>query len=194
MTNSFSSLFTSHSVRSALLEFAPVCLFGFIFHLRGQGEATLILMITTLLATLTTFILEKRIPYIPIYMTLLTLIFGYMTLRHHDMHYLQLRDTIYDFTFSGTLLLGFVFRKNLLKLAISSFLTLNNRAWNVFATLWIIFFFYCGVANEFVRHHYNPGTWVNYKLAMIFVTIAFTFASLLFVLRIHKKNEGVSVV
>ncbi len=146
-------------------------------------------MLTTVVSTIVVYRLEKRIPYITLYVTFLTILFGYMTLHKHDVHFIQIRDSVYDFTLALTLLIGLFFNSLLLKISLSSYVSLKDRAWRFFTHLWIIFFFLSGVANEFIRHHFTISSWVNYKITMIVITIVFTFVALHSTLRENNKAD-----
>ena len=153
----------------------------------GPFGATRILMFTTVLSTIVIYRLEKRIPYITLYVVLLTILFGYITLHKHNVNFLQIRDSVYDFTLALTLLVGLFFDSLLLKIALSSYVRLTDQAWRFFSYLWISFFFLNGLINEFVRDNYSVMHWLNYKISMIFITIIFTFVALHITLQENKK-------
>ncbi len=168
-----SYLLSKHFLRNVLLEFGPIGIFVFFFYTKGPYFATLILMVTTLASIFLTYTIEKRIPLIALYVTFLTLIFGYMTLHKHNIRFLQIRDTIYDITLAITILLGFFWNKNVLKIALGSVIPLSDRVWNYLAFSWAGFFIVVACINEYVRRMYPIHTWLDYKIVMMFVTSIF---------------------
>jgi intracellular septation protein len=185
-------IFTRETLRNLVFEFGPIVLFALSFHFAGPYKATFLLMVSTLVSTIVVYRLEKRIPYITLYITLLTILFGYITLHKHNIHFLQLRDTVYDFTLAGTLFIGLLFNVLFLKISLSHYLVLSDKAWKAFTLLWITFFMIGGTANEFIRTHASVGGWLTYKMIMIAVTIIFTVVSIHIALSEDRKN-GVKV-
>jgi intracellular septation protein len=173
--------------RNILIEFGPIVLFAISFHLVGAYDATRILMLSALLSTVIMYRLEKRIPYITLYITFLTILFGYITLHKHNISYLQIRDSVYDFTLAGTLMLGLTFNILFLKIALSSYLNLYDFAWKSFTYAWVWFFLLSGFANEFVRSHFDITEWLFFKTLMIPVTIIFTIVTLHYTINRPKR-------
>ena len=172
-------------LRNLAFEFGPLLIFVGVFHFGNPYEATTALIAATLISTVCTFIMERRIPFITLYITLLTIAFGYLTIHRHSIHFLQMRDSVYDFTLGATLLIGLMLNKNLLEFALSSFVTFSRNAWTSFTQSWIGYFFVCGALNEYVRTHYRVNDWLTFKITMVLVTFVFT---LLFVYRALKKT------
>lgn len=185
--NSYRDIITPTFFRNILIEFGPIILFAIFFHIVGPFNATRILMLTTVISTIVIHHLEKRIPYITLYVTFLTILFGYMTLHKHNVNFLQIRDSVYDFTLAGTLLLGLLFNSLFLKIALSTYVELKDKAWRFFTYLWMGFFFVNGVTNEFIRHTFDISNWLVYKIIMIAITIVFTFVALQATLIQNKK-------
>ena len=185
--NSYKEIITPKFFRNIFIEFGPIALFAIFFHILGPFNATRLLMLTAVISTVVVYKLEKRIPYITLYVTFLTILFGYMTLHRQNISFLQIRDSVYDFTLSGTLFVGLLFNSLLLKIALSSYVKLTDKAWKFFTYLWMVFFFINGIINEYVRHNFHVSAWLNYKVIMIIVTIIFTFVALHLTLEKNKK-------
>ena len=186
--NSYKDIISPTFFKNIFIEFGPIILFAVCFHIIGPFNATIILMLTTVISTFLIYRLEKRIPYITLYITFLTILFGYITLHKHNVNFLQIRDSVYDFTLAGTLLAGLIFNSLLLKIALTTYIQLKDKAWRFFTYLWIAFFFLNGLLNEFMRHNFTISTWLVYKVIMIGVTIIFTFIALQATLEQNKKQ------
>lgn len=174
--------------RNILIEFGPIILFAIAFHFVGAYNATRLLMLSTVVSTMVIYHLEKRIPYITLYITFLTTLFGYMTLHKHNISFLQIRDSVYDFTLAGTLALGILFNISFLKISLSTYLTLRDLAWRYFTYTWIGFFLVNGFLNELIRKHTSISDWLLYKTIMIPVTIVFTIIALHATLRRNNST------
>lgn len=180
----FKKLFT-YSVLSKIfmglfLDFGPVLIFLFTANHFNFYKATFILMLATLISTLFTFVKHKRIPFFAVYITLLTLVFGFVTISHHNPLFIQMRDTIYDLTLALTLVIGLIFNKLLLKVALGSFIKIHNRTWFKLTYTWIVFFILNSMANEYVRRLFTKEVWVHYKIDMMAVTIIFAIITFVF--------------
>ena len=119
----------THIAVSILLEFGPVLVFLASFEDANIYESTVILMVATIISTLVTYRLQKRIPYMALYVAFITIIFGSMTIHHHQAKFIQMRDTLYDATCALTLLLGIVINVPFLKLVFHDVLPMTSRAW-----------------------------------------------------------------
>jgi intracellular septation protein A len=169
-----------------VLEFGPILLFLISYHFFHIYKATFILMIMTIISTIATYRLQKRLPYVALYVALLTIIFGYMTIAHHQPKFIQIRDTMYDITLALTLLTGVIIDFSFLKLAFHSVLPMTISAWRKLTYSWIFFFIMGAVLNEYVRRVMNLHQWFEFKMTMIFVTIIFGCVTLYF---FYEKME-----
>ena len=163
---------------AGVLEFAPVFIFLLAFEFFHVYKATIVLMITTIISTFATYKIQKRLPYVALYVALLTSIFGYITLTLHQPKFIQIRDTLYDVSCALTLVVGLVTGTQFLKVAFSPVLSMTNRAWNHFTYAWIIFFISIAVANEYVRRFMSLSAWFDFKSIIVAVTLFFGVTTL----------------
>lgn len=166
---------------AGVLEFGPVFVFLLSFEYLHIYKATIILMITTIFSTVATYRIQKRLPYLALYVALLTSIFGYITLSHHQPRFIQMRDTLYDATCAVTLMVGLIFNISFLKFAFHSVIPMAMKSWNVLTYCWIVFFVSAAFLNEYVRTHFTLGQWFDFKSIMVMVTLTFGLLSLYFV-------------
>ncbi len=169
------------------LDFGPVLIFLFTANHFNFYKATFILMLTTLISTLFTFIKQKRIPFFAVYITLLTIFFGFITISHHDPHFIEMRDTIYDLTLALTLVVGLLFDKLLLKLALESFIKIHDRTWLKLTYTWIAFFVLNSLGNEYVRRFFSKEVWVHFKIDMMSFTIIFAIVTFLLFYELEEE-------
>lgn len=184
--NKFSTAMIGKIIAAAILEFGPIIIFLASFHYLHIYKATFILMIVTIISVFATYSTQKRLPYVALYVALLTLVFGYMTILHHQPKFIQIRDTLYDVTSAVTLLIGLMINTLFLKLSFQEILPMSLRAWNKLTYLWIGFFLVVASMNEYVRRTMTLAQWFEFKSWMVFVTIIFGCITLYLV---YEKEE-----
>jgi intracellular septation protein len=186
-----SSFFSAETFRrlilGAALEFSPIIIFLISFKHFRIYEATLILMIATIISTVVTYRVQKRLPYLALYVAFLTTVFGYLTLMHQQPRFIQMRDTLYDVTCALTLLAGLMINVHFLKLAFHEVIPMTLRAWNRLTYAWILFFVANAIANEYVRRTVGLHEWFHFKSYVVIVTIVFGITSLYF---FYEKPES----
>ena len=172
-----------------VLEFGPILIFLSAFPHFHIYKATMLLMIATIISTIVTYRLQKRLPYMGLYVAFLTIVFGYLTLMHREPKFIQMRDTLYDLTCAATLMFGLVIRAPFLRIAFEQIIPMTNRAWNRLTYAWITFLLCGAFLNEMIRRFHSLHTWFEFKGYMIIATIVFGFATLfLFYEKVDKEN------
>lgn len=170
-----------------LLEFGPIIIFLLSFKYLHIYKATMVLMVVTIISTVITYRKQKRLPYLALYVALLTSIFGYMTLSLHQPRFIQMRDTLYDVTCALTLIIGLITNISFLKIAFDSVFPMTRRAWDRFTYAWIFFFITNAFLNEFIRRTFSLKQWFEFKGFMVVITIIFGLTVI--VLFYEKKEE-----
>ncbi len=169
----FSTRILRHIIFSAFLEFGPVLAFLASVEYLNIYESTVLLIVTTILSTFVTYRVQKRVPFLALYIALITTVFGYLTIYSHDVKFIQMRDTLYDMTCALTLVVGMIFQKPFLKYAFEEVFPLTNKAWNRLTHLWIGYFLTTAIGNEIIRNFFSFADWLIFKGAVIVVTILF---------------------
>jgi intracellular septation protein len=176
----FSKRIIKQVLLGVLLEFGPVVVFLLSFEFFHVYKATIILMVSTIVSTFVTFRIQKRLPYVALYVALLTSLFGYVTLTLHQPRFIQMRDTLYDTTCALTLIIGLMVRVQFLKLAFHEVLPMTTRAWTRFTYAWIGFFLSIAILNEYIRRTMSLQAWFDFKTIMVAVTVVFGVAVIYF--------------
>lgn len=184
------SLFSGKTFKKVLiggfLEFSPIIIFLTSFEYFHIYKATFILMITTIISTFLTYLFQRRLPYLALYVALLTIFFGYLTISHHRPSFIQVRDTMYDITCALTLLIGLMVNVPFLKLAFQSVIPMTARAWNRLTYGWVLFFISGAILNEYVRRNFSLNDWFEFKGIFAVCTSIFAITLLYF---IYEKDE-----
>lgn len=170
-----------------ILEFGPVIVFLMSYEVFHIYKATIFLMIATIISTIATYITQKRLPYLALYVALLTGVFGYITLALHEPKFIQIRDTLYDVTLALTLIIGLMIRTHLLKIAFHKVVPMTVRAWDNLTHAWIFYFITIAIANEYVRRTMSLANWIDFKSIVIAVTIIYGCTTLYFLY--EKENS-----
>lgn len=182
----FSPRLLKHILVASVLEFGPVLIFIVSFEHFHIYKATIILMVATIISTVATFYFQKRLPYLALYVALLTSIFGYITLTHHQPRFIQIRDTLYDVTCAATLIVGLIMNVSFLKIAFQKVVPMSMRAWNNITYVWIGYFIVIAISNEYVRRTMTLDEWFSFKSVVIVATIIFSVVSFCF---LYEKEK-----
>lgn len=174
-------------VLGVLLEFGPILIFLGSFGYLHIYKATMLLMVATIVSTILAYRLQKRLPYLALYLAFLTIAFGYLTLMHREPRFIQMRDTLYDLTCAVTLMVGIIINVNFLKLAFHDVVPMSVKAWHRLTYAWIGFFLLAAGANEFVRRTYELHIWFDFKSSMVLTTILFGCLSLYLSYEPHQE-------
>ena len=185
----FSGQLLRQVIVSGLLEFGPVILFLVSIKYVHIYESTVILMIATIISTVVTYQVQKRIPYLALYVAAITLIFGYMTIYFHKVKFIQMRDTLYDITCALTLIVGLMINVPFLKLAFNKVIPMADNSWNRLTYLWIGYFILIAVSNEVVRRLFTLHEWFTFKSWILVSTSLFGLIALYFSYEPKDKKE-----
>jgi intracellular septation protein len=174
----FSKKIFTHVVTSSLLEFGPVLLFLASYSFLHIYESIMLLMVATIISTIVTYRVQKRIPYLALYVAFITILFGFMTIHFHKVKFIQMRDSLYDATCALTLLLGLRFNIRFLALAFDKVLPMTTRAWDKLTYLWVVYFLVIALSNEIARSFFTLEHWFMFKGYIVILTSLFGFFSL----------------
>ncbi len=178
-----------HVFLPLLIDFLP--LLGFIYFAQDGKVyfATSVLMLLTIATTLVTYVKDKRLPYITLYVSFITIFFGLATLQQRNIEFVQIRDTLYDLSLFFAFVLGLIFRISVLKISLHKVFSLSDKGWDIMTYGWCFFFLCTAAMNEYMRRFYSFHDWLSYKEWLIPITIFTAF--FLYGLSIYedKKRE-----
>ncbi len=174
-----------------LTDFGPLLIFFVVYYKSGNNLIVAIppLIVATIIAIIIVYILEKRIPYIPLLGGLLISFFGGLTIYFQNPIFIYLKPTIINIVFAFTLFIGKVFfKKNFLKIFFKGSLKLEEVGWNKLMYRWIGFFIFLAILNEIVWRTQGQEAWVNFKVWGI-LSLTFVFTAFQIPLINKYKNE-----
>ena len=161
-----------------LADFGPLLIFFIIYKKSGNDLSKAIppLIISTIVAVVIVYFLEKKIPYVPLVGAVIISIFGGLTLYFDNPIFIYLKPTIINIMFAIILLISNkFFNKNLLKTLLQSAIVMNDDGWKKLNLRWAYFFIFLAALNELVWRTQTEELWVNFKVwAILPITLLFT--------------------
>ena len=162
-----------------LADFGPLLVFFVIYFNSGQNLKLAIppFIIATIIALLIIYILEKRIPMVPLTSGILITLFGGLTLYFDNKIFFYMKPTIINILFAGVLFFGKYFtKKSLLKILFQNSLNIRDEGWEKLNYRWICFFIFVAILNEIAWRTQSEVFWVNFKVWGL-LPISFVFAA-----------------
>ena len=163
-----------------IADFGPLLIFFTIYYKSGNNLSVAIppLIISTIIAVATIYLLEKKIPYIPLVGGIVISLFGGLTLYFNNPVFLYMKPTIVNIIFAITLIVGKTFfNKNFLKFFFKTAFQLDELGWTKLNNRWAYFFIFLAILNEIVWRTQPESTWVNFKVWGI-LPLTFIFTAL----------------
>jgi len=161
-----------------LADFGPLLIFFIIYKKSGNDLSKAIppLIISTIVAVVIVYFLEKKIPYVPLVGAVIISIFGGLTLYFDNPIFIYLKPTIINIMFAIILLISNkFFNKNLLKTLLQTAIIMNDNGWKKLNLRWAYFFIFLAALNELVWRTQTEELWVNFKVwAILPITLLFT--------------------
>ena len=158
-----------------LIDIGPLAVF-FIFYTRSGLQASILpFMVSTVIAVLFSYILEKKIPIMPTVGAGIVLLFGGLTIYFDNDVFFKMKPTIINVLFAVILYGGILINKPLLKYLLGAAPKLEEAGWKILTQRWIGFFIALAVLNEIVWRTQTTDIWVNFKVFGILpITFIFT--------------------
>ena len=176
-------------------DFGPLLVFFFFYYNNDKNLKVAIppFIIATLIALIIVWLLEKKIPMVPLISGILISLFGGLTIYYDNPVFIYIKPTIINILFGFALLFGKYFTKEpILKKIMGKTIFLSNIGWELLNKRWMLFFFALALTNELVWRTYCPEKeyiWINFKVwGMLPITFIFT-AFQISLINKYKINE-----
>ena len=162
-----------------LTDFGPLLIF-FVMYFKNDQDLKIAIppfVIATLLALIVIFILEKKIPMVPLTSGIIITLFGGLTLYFDNKIFFYMKPTVVNLIFAGVLFFGKYFtQKPLLKILFQNAFKLEDEGWKKLNYRWIAFFLLVAILNEIVWRTQSEAFWINFKVWGL-LPISFLFAA-----------------
>jgi len=173
--------FNAEQAVNILSEFGPLVLMFIVNAMYGIAAGTWALIISTVVAIVTMYVVLRRLPIFPLIASTVTMVFGALTIITHDPMWVQIKVTIFNALFALFLFGGLWYERNFFKYVFEKTFHYTKKGWDRFTWNFAWFFVFTAFANEFVRltfkdeRVYNVlgmqmdgvGIWIAFKVALI---------------------------
>ena len=175
-----------------MTDIGPLVIF-FLFYYNNDKNLKIAippLIVATIISILIVWILEKKIPMVPLLGGILITFFGGLTIYFDNPVFIYLKPTIINILFGLALLFGKYFTKEpVLKKILGKSIPLSDEGWEILNKRWMYFFFALALLNEIVWRTQSEEFWVNFKVwGMLPITFIFT-AFQIGLINKYKLNE-----
>ena len=173
-------------------DFGPLVIFFFYYYNNEKNLKIAIppFIVATLIALAIVWILEKKIPLVPLISGILISFFGGLTIYFNNPIFIYIKPTIINILFGLALIFGKYFTNEpVLKKMMGKSILLTDIGWRLLEKRWVIFFFTLALTNEFIWRTQTEEFWVNFKVWGM-IPITFIFAAFqISLINKHKLDE-----
>jgi intracellular septation protein len=173
--------FNAEQAVNILSEFGPLVLMFLVNAMYGIAAGTWALIISTVVAIVAMLIVLRRLPIFPLIASIVTVVFGGLTIITHDPMWVQIKVTIFNALFAAFLFGGLWLNRNFFKYVFEKTFHYTEEGWNKFTWNFAWFFVFTAFANEAVRLTFKDervydilglqmdgvGIWIAFKVALI---------------------------
>ena len=175
-----------------ITDVGPLAIFFFFYYNSDKNLKVAIppLIVATIIAVLIVWVLEKKVPMIPLLGGVLITLFGGLTIYFDNPIFIYMKPTIINIIFALALFFGKYFTTEpVLKLILGKTLPMSDEGWKILNNRWTYFFIFLAVLNEIIWRTQTEEFWVNFKVwGMLPITFIFTVSQVGLISK-HKLNE-----
>ena len=174
-------------------DFGPLLVFFTIYYKNDNDLKAAIppFILATILSLIVVYIIEKKIPMVPLTGGILITLFGGLTLYFNNPIFLYIKPTIINLMFASILLFGkYIIKKPLLKILFKDGIKLEDEGWVKLNDRWIGFFIFIAILNEIVWRTQSEEFWVNFKVwGLLPITFLFTAIQIPLITKYKLKQQ-----
>jgi len=174
-----------------VVEYGPIAAFFIAYYMADLFAATATIMIATALALALSYIVERRIPMMPLITAGIIGVFGGLTLWLQDETFIKMKPTIIQAIFGTILISGLLVKRLFLKSLMGTVWHITDKGWRVLTVRFALYFYLMGALNEIVWRTQSTDVWVNFK---VFGLMGLTFVFIITQVPLIKRYaiEGTS--
>ena len=180
------------SILKFVTDIGPLAIFFYFYYVNDKNLTIAIppLIVATIIAVLLVWILEKKVPLIPLLSGILISLFGGLTIYFNNPIFIYMKPTIINTLFALALFFGKYFTNEpILKKIIGKSMPLSDEGWKILNNRWMYFFIGLAILNELIWRTQTEEFWVNFKVwGMLPITFIFT-AFQIGLINKYKLNE-----
>ena len=180
------------SLIKIVTDFGPLLVF-FLFYYNSDKNLKIAIppfIVATIISLIIVWILEKKIPMVPLIGGILITLFGGLTIYFDNPIFIYIKPTIINILLGLSLLFGKYFTQEpVLKKILGKSIPLADEGWVKLNLRWTYFFFALALLNEAVWRTQSEEFWVNFKVwGILPITFIFT-AFQVGLINKYKLNE-----
>jgi intracellular septation protein len=174
------------------IDYGPLAVFFAAYVSLGLMAATAALVVASLIALLLAWVMERRVPLVPLITAIIVVVFGGLTRWLQDETFIKMKPTIVQALFALILLGGLAFGRSLLKPLLGQMLPpMSDAAWRQFTLRYALFFVVMAGLNELVWRTQSTDFWVTFKVfGLSGLTFLFILSQIPFVGRQARLAEA----
>ena len=177
----------------SVVEYGPIAAFFIAYSIADLFVATASIMVATALALALSYIVERRIPMMPLITAGIIGVFGGLTLWLQDETFIKMKPTIIQVIIGTVLYSGLLTKRLFLKSLMGAAWHITDEGWRVLTVRFALFFFLMGALNEVVWRTQSTDLWVNFKVfGLMGLTIVFILTQLPLLKRFAIEVNGAS--
>ena len=147
------------------VDYGPLVAFFVTYVALGLMAATAVLIAASLVALIAAWVLERRVPLVPLVTAAIVAVFGGLTLWLQDQTFIKMKPTIVQALFALVLLGGLAMRRPILKPLLGPMMPpMSDAAWRQFTLRYALFFVAMAALNELVWRTQSTDFWVTFKV------------------------------
>ena len=165
-----------------ITDFGPLLVF-FSFYYKSEKNLTVAIppfIVATLIALIVVWILEKKIPMVPLLGGIFITLFGGLTIYFNNPIFIYIKPTIINTLFGLALLFGkFFSNEPILKKMLGKSIQLTDEGWKILNLRWVYFFFALAILNEIIWRTQSEAFRVNFKVwGLIPISLLFIISTM----------------
>lgn len=169
---------------------APIVFVGVILIKHDFQLATWFLVGACAIAIVVGLVFEKRLAPMPLFIGLMAVVFGGLTLIFHDPKFVKMKMTFVDTALAVVLVVGVMIGKNPLKALFAEGMSLPDQAWKTLTYRYAAFFVVCAGINEYIWRTQSDERWGVWRLVALGLAFVFAIANVPFMMKHMEKPDA----
>lgn len=188
---------TSKQKNHQWLEMGPVLIFFVVYMwLQRQDNeqalyiAAVVLAVLSVAALLWIWLKHKTVSFLLIFSTVVVCGSAGIAYFTDNKDFIYHKPTFMNALFGVAVIGGVFLKKNVIQMLLGSAFEMPQKAWNVLAIRWGLFFFVLAGLNAYVAETQTEAFWVSFKtFGLMPLTLLFTFSQIPFILKYGTIKE-----
>ena len=173
-------------------DIGPLAIFFYFYYMNDKNLKIAIppLIVATIISVLLVWIIEKKVPLIPLISGILISLFGGLTIYFDNPIFIYMKPTIINILFALALFFGKYFTNEpILKKIIGKSMPLSDEGWKILNNRWMYFFIGLAILNELIWRTQSEEFWVNFKVwGLLPISFIFTASQIPLIKKYQIKN------